>query len=168
MAMPSVTVMVQNSRGVPFAAATRPASPLAPGASARCCRARPRSSRWRRRRRAGGSARATDPSRNNRSDAGRGRAPRSHAGSAAASYRTSSRPSANAQMRCEGRNMALAPPLPNGSAQLSCGCPPKRSRGKSSRPMLLLQAPISQSFMAQTRHKCLSLLQFSYSCKDSG
>ena len=53
----------------------RPASRLAPGASARCCRARPRSSRWRRRRRADGSARATDPSRNNRSDAARGTGP---------------------------------------------------------------------------------------------
>ena len=79
----------------------RPASRPAPGASARCCKGRLRSSRWRRRRRAGGSARATDPWRNNRSDGAPGRAPRSHAGSASATYRTSWRPSLTARMRCK-------------------------------------------------------------------
>ena len=44
---------------------------IAPGASARCCRARPRSSRRRRRRRDGGSPHRSAPSRNNRSDAAR-------------------------------------------------------------------------------------------------
>ena len=79
----------------------RPASPPAPGASARCCKGRLRSSRWRRRRRAGGSARATDPWRNNRNDAAPGRDPRSHAGWANATYRTSWRPFSTARMRCK-------------------------------------------------------------------
>ena len=54
----------------------RPASRPAPGASARCCKGRLRSSRWRRRRRAGGSARARDPWRNSRNDGAPGRDPR--------------------------------------------------------------------------------------------
>ncbi len=64
----------------------------APGASARCCRARPRSSRSRRRRRAGGSPRGTGPSRNSRSDAARATAPPSRGGWAVSTCRRSGRP----------------------------------------------------------------------------
>ena len=48
----------------------------APGGRARCCRARPRSSRWRRRRRAGRSPPRSGPSRSSRSGAARAPGPR--------------------------------------------------------------------------------------------
>ena len=50
---------------------------------------------------------------------------------------------------------------------LSPGPSPTVSLGKFSRPSLLLQSVMCQSFMAQTRHKCRILWQFSYSCGDS-
>jgi hypothetical protein len=72
----------------------------------------------------------------------------------------------NARMSFEDSQVAFdTPPLLIVPAGRSLARPSRINAAKCCRPMLLEQSPISQSFMAQTRRKCLSLLQFRYSLR---